>query len=86
MKSTIAKAGGTRKFISPSFVTDVKRKVHTGTLFNWKEAAGLAFGAWSMKRYPKATILGVLGLGIYIGMQMTKDKHPYHGSGIVKNP
>lgn len=85
MRSIIEKAGGSRRFVSPSIASDKMIKRQSGFSTHIKEAAGLAFSLWALKRFPKTAILGLLGAGIYIGMNMSKDKNPFHGEGIVKN-
>lgn len=59
-----------------SFMDSLKSSRNTGapqsrkskTSSEIKTAVGVLAGAWALKNYPKATVIGLIGVGILIGM------------------
>jgi hypothetical protein len=91
-KMIIEKNPARRRFISPSASTDLAAKNEAGTGLNlgWKAKAGLGLlvGAWALRRFPKATLLGAIAFGVYQGLKTPKSssgKNPFQGEGIVKD-
>jgi len=79
MKSVIEKAQSARKFVSPSYATDIKKNLPDAkSSFKMSDAAGLAMTLWPMRRYPKLTVMALIAAGIYIGVTRSRAKKRAH--------
>jgi hypothetical protein len=79
MKAALEKVQGMRKFVSPSYATDIKDKLpNAKSSFKVSDAAGLAMTLWPMRRYPKLTVMALIAAGIYIGVTRSRAKKRAH--------
>lgn len=53
-----------------SSVKTTTKPFFSGPANDLKSAAGVLLGAWAMRRFPKMAVVGLVGVGIFLGMTM----------------
>jgi uncharacterized membrane protein YebE (DUF533 family) len=71
---TSEKISNSRGFVSPSFESDIQQPSSLMSNFDWKSPAALMVGGWVFKKFPKATVVGLLAAGAYLGYTMLNKK------------
>ncbi|KYG64649.1 hypothetical protein AZI86_10565 [Bdellovibrio bacteriovorus] len=85
---TSEKLSRTRGFVSPSMASDIHPSTSNSSLvnsFDWKTPAAMMVGGFLLKRFPRASMLGLLAAGAYWGYTKLnkKDPNPFKGEGIA---
>lgn len=86
---TSEKLARTRGFVSPSMASDIHPAAPPTSVMSgldWKTPTAMAVGGFLLKRFPKASMLGLLAVGAYWGYAMLnkKDPNPFKGEGIAR--
>lgn len=85
---TSEKLSRSRGYISQSLPSDLSAEgtALTAALSDWKAPAAILAGGFLLRKFPKATLLGLLTAGVYVGytiMNRQKEKNPLKGVGLA---
>ncbi len=85
---TSEKTSRSRGYVSPSITSDMNPAKTASSVMasvDWKAPAVMMVGGFLLKRFPKASMLGLLAVGAYWGYTVLnkKEANPFKGEGLA---